>query len=642
MKPSDRNKIKMSKDDVNSRRKKFLKKVAVTTALVGVTGIAVQNLAEIKGASAMMRPPVKPPISKPAGTFIGSGGNFRPVYKPVTSGIGGFKPTSVKPPAVKPPVIKPPTVKPPVAPKPGTSVVKPPVAPKPGVGTTSGKPSSISSVSKPGTSNNANNGTSVIKPGNTSSLINKYEGMNKGNGKLPIDTAPPKPGAKPPAKPPIVTQSTGSGVGKPSGVTGSQTGSGGLKPTGTSGKPSGTTSTGTQSGKPSGTTSAGSQTGSGGLKPTGTSGKPSGTTSTGAQPGKPGITSTGTQTGAGGLKPTGTSSKPGGTTSTGTQTGKPGSGKLGAAATVGTQTSVKGSRSSSLKKDSTVNTSRVSSNTTNNTVHSSGGGKFSKVMAAFGVLTTGAFLATSIVGILQGQQSLEAQKQLQQEAIQAQQDLMNNQQRQEYEKLAAQLGGTYDPETGVIILPSGSKLNVMTGIVTHPDGSWTDANGNLHMPDGSGTIKPNGDVQINGVGTIDKEGNLVLNDGSGHYDPQGNFHASGQLNSVIGIAGGAGYGGMYTDTRYGGTDVINQSGNYGKKAYDGITHEEAHSKASAHLSVERGIFTAKEFDSIVNLIISAKLNKPMAERMTKDGQFTSEQLQVILDLLDIYEKNGKI
>ena len=605
MKPSDRNKIKMSKDDVNSRRKKFLKKVAVTTALVGVTGIAVQNLAEIKGASAMMRPPVKPPISKPAGTFIGSSGNFRPVYKPVTSGIGGFKPTTVKPPAVKPPVIKPPTVKPPVAPKPGTSVVKPPVAPKPGVGTTSGKPSSISSVSKPGTSNNANNGTSVIKPGNTSSLINKYEGMNKGNGKLPIDTAPPKPGAKPPAKPPIVTQSTGSGVGKPSGVTGSQTGSGGLKPTGTSGKPSGTTSTG-------------------------------------AQPGKPGITSTGTQTGAGGLKPTGTSSKPGGTTSTGTQTGKPGSGKLGAAATVGTQTSVKGSRSSSLKKDSTVNTSRVSSNTTNNTVHSSGGGKFSKVMAAFGVLTTGAFLATSIVGILQGQQSLEAQKQLQQEAIQAQQDLMNNQQRQEYEKLAAQLGGTYDPETGVIILPSGSKLNVMTGIVTHPDGSWTDANGNLHMPDGSGTIKPNGDVQINGVGTIDKEGNLVLNDGSGHYDPQGNFHASGQLNSVIGIAGGAGYGGMYTDTRYGGTDVINQSGNYGKKAYDGITHEEAHSKASAHLSVERGIFTAKEFDSIVNLIISAKLNKPMAERMTKDGQFTSEQLQVILDLLDIYEKNGKI
>ena len=133
-----------------------------------------------------------------------------------------------------------------------------------------------------------------------------------------------------------------------------------------------------------------------------------------------------------------------------------------------------------------------------------------------------------------------------------------------------------------------------------------------------------------------------MNDGSGHYDPQGNFHASGQLNSVIGIAGGAGYGGMFTDTKYGGTDVINQSSNYGKKAYDGITHEEAYSKANAHSSVEKGVFTAKEFDSITNLIISAKLNKPMAEKMTQDGQFNNEQLQVILDLLDIYEKNGKL
>ena len=600
MKPSDRNKIKISEHDINLKRKKFLKKVAMTTALFGVAGIAAQNFSDIKTASAMMKPgALKLPISKPAGSFIGSNGNFRPIYKPTTSASVG-----IKPPVPAKPGAGVSTVKPPVPAKPGAGVntVKPPVPPKPSSGATTVKPNSTNASS--GTVNKPGSGTDVIQTGNTSSLINRFEGMNKPGGGLHIETSPNKPAPKPPTapskpqgisgKPPTITQTnTGS----------SSTGSGGLKPGSTAGKP------GTGSGglKPGSTSSTGMQTGTGGLKPGSTS-------------------STGTQTGSGGLKP-------------GSTAGKPGTG-------VGTQTSLKTPKADSLKADGKVNSNRIdkSSTSTTTTVNnsSSGGGKFSKVMAVFGVLTTGAFLATSIVGILQGQQSLESQRQLQNEAIQAQQDLIKNQQREEYEKLAAQLGGKYDPETGVIILPSGSKLNVTTGIVTHPDGSWTDANGNLHMPDGSGVIKPNGNIQINGVGTIDKDGNLVLNDGSGHYDPQGNFHASGQLNSVIGIAGGAGYGGMFTDTKYGGTDVINQSSNYGKKAYDGITHEEAYSKANAHSSVEKGVFTAKEFDSITNLIISAKLNKPMAEKMTQDGQFNNEQLQVILDLLDIYEKNGKI
>ena len=681
MKPSDRNKIKISEHDINLKRKKFLKKVAMTTALFGVAGIAAQNFSDIKTASAMMKPgALKLPISKPAGSFIGSNGNFRPIYKPTTSASVGIKPpVPAKPGAgvstVKPPVPAKPgagvnTVKPPVPAKPGAGVntVKPPVPPKPSSGATTVKPNSTNASS--GTVNKPGSGTDVIQTGNTSSLINRFEGMNKPGGGLHIETSPNKPAPKPPTapskpqgisgKPPTITQTnTGS----------SSTGSGGLKPGSTAGKP------GTGSGglKPGSTSSTGTQTGSGGLKPgstadkpgTGTGGlKPGSTSSTGTQTGsgglKPGSTADKPGTGTGGLKPGSTSStgmqtgtgglKPGSTSSTGTQTGsgglKPGStaGKPGTG--VGTQTSLKTPKADSLKADGKVNSNRIdkSSTSTTTTVNnsSSGGGKFSKVMAVFGVLTTGAFLATSIVGILQGQQSLESQRQLQNEAIQAQQDLIKNQQREEYEKLAAQLGGKYDPETGVIILPSGSKLNVTTGIVTHPDGSWTDANGNLHMPDGSGVIKPNGNIQINGVGTIDKDGNLVLNDGSGHYDPQGNFHASGQLNSVIGIAGGAGYGGMFTDTKYGGTDVINQSSNYGKKAYDGITHEEAYSKANAHSSVEKGVFTAKEFDSITNLIISAKLNKPMAEKMTQDGQFNNEQLQVILDLLDIYEKNGKI
>ena len=672
MKPSDRNKIKISEHDINLKRKKFLKKVAMTTALFGVAGIAAQNFSDIKTASAMMKPGAfKPPISKPAGSFIGSNGNFRPIYKPTTSASVG----------IKPPV--------PAKPGAGVNTVKPPVPPKPSSGATTVKPNSTNASS--GTANKPGSGTDVIQTGNTSSLINRFEGMNKPGGGLHIETSPNKPAPKPPTAPskPQISGQNLSGTttpntqasSKPQGISGkpptitqtntgsSSTGSGGLKPGSTAGKP------GTGSGglKPGSTSSTGTQTGSGGLKPgstadkpgTGTGGlKPGSTSSTGTQTGsgglKPGSTADKPGTGTGGLKPGSTSStgmqtgtgglKPGSTSSTGTQTGsgglKPGStaGKPGTG--VGTQTSLKTPKADSLKADGKFNSNRIdkSSTSTTTTVNnsSSGGGKFSKVMAVFGVLTTGAFLATSIVGILQGQQSLGAQRQLQNEAIQAQQDLIKNQQREEYEKLAAQLGGKYDPETGVIILPSGSKLNVTTGIVTHPDGSWTDANGNLHMPDGSGVIKPNGNIQINGVGTIDKDGNLVLNDGSGHYDPQGNFHASGQLNSVIGIAGGAGYGGMFTDTKYGGTDVINQSSNYGKKAYDGITHEEAYSKANAHSSVEKGVFTAKEFDSITNLIISAKLNKPMAEKMTQDGQFNNEQLQVILDLLDIYEKNGKI
>ena len=672
MKPSDRNKIKISEHDINLKRKKFLKKVAMTTALFGVAGIAAQNFSDIKTASAMMKPGAfKPPISKPAGSFIGSNGAFRPIYKPTTSASVG----------IKPPV--------PAKPGAGVNTVKPPVPPKPSSGATTVKPNSTNASS--GTANKPGSGTDVIQTGNTSSLINRFEGMNKPGGGLHIETSPNKPAPKPPTAPskPQISGQNLSGTttpntqasSKPQGISGkpptitqtntgsSSTGSGGLKPGSTAGKP------GTGSGglKPGSTSSTGTQTGSGGLKPgstadkpgTGTGGlKPGSTSSTGTQTGsgglKPGSTADKPGTGTGGLKPGSTSStgmqtgtgglKPGSTSSTGTQTGsgglKPGStaGKPGTG--VGTQTSLKTPKADSLKADGKFNSNRIdkSSTSTTTTVNnsSSGGGKFSKVMAVFGVLTTGAFLATSIVGILQGQQSLGAQRQLQNEAIQAQQDLIKNQQREEYEKLAAQLGGKYDPETGVIILPSGSKLNVTTGIVTHPDGSWTDANGNLHMPDGSGVIKPNGNIQINGVGTIDKDGNLVLNDGSGHYDPQGNFHASGQLNSVIGIAGGAGYGGMFTDTKYGGTDVINQSSNYGKKAYDGITHEEAYSKANAHSSVEKGVFTAKEFDSITNLIISAKLNKPMAEKMTQDGQFNNEQLQVILDLLDIYEKNGKI
>ena len=263
-------------------------------------------------------------------------------------------------------------------------------------------------------------------------------------------------------------------------------------------------------------------------------------------------------------------------------------------------------------------------------------------MTAIGLVSTVAFLGTAIAGIIQGQQSMEMQVKLQQEAIKAQEELMKNQQTQEYEKLAAQLGSKYDPEAGVIILPDGSKLHVITGIVTHPDGSWTDQNGNLHLPDGSGVIKPDGSVDINGVGTIDKDGNLVLEDGSGYFDKDGNFVSSGSMNQIVGMATGAGYGGMYTDTKFGGKSVIAQSENYGYKAYSRDEYDRAQEKAVSHKSVTDGIFTAREYDAVVNLIISSKLNKSMVEKMGQDGAFTSAQIEVINQLLDTFNSSGKL
>ncbi len=356
-------------------------------------------------------------------------------------------------------------------------------------------------------------------------------------------------------------------------------------------------------------------------------------------------------------------------------------------------------------------------------------------MGIIGLVSTVAFLGTSVAGILQGERSLEAQRELQEEAIKAQQQLAENQQREEYEKLAAQLGGTYDPDKGVIILPDGSTLNVVTGIVTYPDGSWVDQNGNLHLPgggtidkdgndkgviilpdgstlnvvtgivtypDGSwvdqngnlhlpggGTIDKDGNINLDGIGTIDKDGNLVLEDGSGHFDSDGNFHPSGEINTVKGVSGGVGFGGMYIgtidkdgnlvledgsghfdsdgnfhpsgeintvkgvsggvgfggmyiDTSFGGMKVSNQSGNYGSKAYDKGAYDEAFAKSQSHSSVEEGIFTAREYDAIVNLILSAKLNENIAKQMEKDGQLTSDQLEVVLKLLNNFNSSGKI
>ena len=623
MKSKDESQTKVKHDkEVDSKRKKFLNKVAMATAFVGVTGIGIQNLPEVKEVSAMMKVPTTRPPSpslKPGGVFVGSTGGFRPVSPSV--GIGK-NPISSQ---IKNPV--------------NNSTIKNPVT-----GTTG------STIKNPVTSstNKPNNGTSTIKPGNTGNLVNKFEGMNNGSGNTPISTKPPSTSTnKPITAPP--KPNTGTGIGttappKPNMGTGMGTQS---KPNtgtgmGTQSKPNtgtgtGTTTappkpnTGTSTGAPSkpqtGNTTTGSTNGLSQNKPGGNTNLDSGkkpviTTQTNQNGSKPGTSGTGQNT-----------SKPGGATN---NTGKP-------------NNRPSGSYSNSLAGDDTpTNTRRVSSTTTNNTTNNTtnttqtgGKDRFGKVMGVIGLVSTVAFLGTSVAGILQGERSLEAQRELQEEAIKAQQQLAENQQREEYEKLAAQLGGTYDPDRGVIVLPDGSELNVVTGIVTYPDGSWVDQNGNLHLP-GGGTIDKDGNINLDGIGTVDKDGNLVLEDGSGHFDSDGNFHPSGEINTVKGVSGGVGFGGMHLDTQFGGMKVLNQSGNYGSKAYDKNAYDEALAKSHSHSSVEEGIFTAREYDAIVNLILSAKLNENIAKQMEKDGQLTSAQLEVVLKLLDSFNSSGKI
>ena len=679
MKSKDESQTKVKHDkEVDSKRKKFLNKVAMATAFVGVTGIGIQNLPEVKEVSAMMKvPTTKPPSTslKPGGMFAGSTGGFRPVSPSV--GIGK-NPISSQ---IKNPV--------------NNSTIKNPVT-----GTTG------STIKNPVTSstNKPNNGTSTIKPGNTGNLVNKFEGMNNGSGNTPISTkppststnkpitAPPKPntgtgiGTTAPSKPNMGTgmgtqskPNTGTGMGtqsKPNTGTGTGTTTAPSKPnTGTStGAPSkpntGTnTTTGSTNGlsqnKPGGNTNLDS-----GKKPvittqTNQNGSKPGTSGTGQNTSKPGTSGSGNSAGASGStagKPGSGSltSKPGGSTTGGTsQNGsKPGTSGTGqntskpGGATNNTgkpNNRPSGSSSNSLAGDDTpTNTRRVSSTTTNNTTNNTtnttqtgGKDRFGKVMGVIGLVSTVAFLGTSVAGILQGERSLEAQRELQEEAIKAQQQLAENQQREEYEKLAAQLGGTYDPDRGVIVLPDGSELNVVTGIVTHPDGSWVDQNGNLHLP-GGGTIDKDGNINLDGIGTVDKDGNLVLEDGSGYFDSDGNFHPSGEINTVKGVSGGVGFGGMHLDTQFGGMKVLDQSGNYGSKAYDKNAYDEALAKSHSHSSVEEGIFTAREYDAIVNLILSAKLNENIAKQMEKDGQLTSAQLEVVLKLLDSFNSSGKI
>ena len=652
MKSNNKNKNKNKNVDIN-KRKKFLDGVAMATAFVGVTGIGIQNLSDVKEASALFKPPVaaKPPMSKPP-TFVNSSGISRPITAPgIKPGVSGIKPGVG---GVKPGV---------GGVKPGVSGVKPGVGGvKPSVG--AGKPGQV---------------VTGGKPGHVQQMVDKFNGISgTGSGK-PIG-APSKPitstatggGIKAPAKPVGAGASgvAGSSTSKP-GASGVGTGSSTSKPgasgvgigsstskPGASGvagsstsKPGAGVGTGPSTSKPGasgvGTGPSTSKPGASGIgSGSSTSSKPSGegaVTGSGASSSKPTlITGTGSTSGKPGTSTVGTSTseKPGTSTAGTSTSGKPGTETTGTTTgNLGGSGSGSGATSASLKKDTSVNNSRISSESIKT---SSGGSKMQKALGIVGLVSTVAFLGTSIAGIVQGQQSMDMQAKLQADAVKAQQELVKQQELKEYEKLAAQLGGKYDPDKGVIHLPNGGQLNVTTGIVTNPDGSWVDQFGNLHMPDGSGMLDKDGNLVINGIGTVDKDGNLILNDGSGYYDSDGNFHSTGTIGSVQGKSSGVGFGGMYVDTNYGGDKILSQSYNYGSRAYDKSAFDKAETKAFSHSSVEKGTFTAKEFSAIENLILSGQLNEPLAKNMQKDGQLTADQLEVVLNLIGIYNKNGTI
>ena len=627
MKSNDKKQDIKSKEELELlKRKKFLNKMAMATAFVGVTSIGGSNLVDINKTLAIMKPTtVKPiittPSLKPGGLFVGSNGGYRPVSSGIKLPTSTIKPTTSTT-------------------KPTTSTIKPTI-----------------------NSNNTNLEGTGIKPGNTSSLVNKFENISGGG----------KPTA--PSKPNISSSSGTTSQSKPSTNNSSQTskpntnvGSSSNKQpvtTQTGSKPNSSgTSSGSNSSKPtlggntskpnsSGNGSQGNKTNVNDPDGSGTSGKPTlgGNTS---KPSSSGNGSQGNKTNvndpdgpetSGNLTLGGNASKPNssgnGNQGNKTNVNDPDGIDNNRGSLKGTTTSGKPSSSNLLEEDGNVNSNKIST-VTNSMTNSGNGDRFGKIVGVIGLLSTAAFLGTSIASIIQGQQSLDIQQKLQQDSIKAQEELEKNKEKEEYEKLAAQLGGKYDPDRGVIVLPNGSELNVVTGIVTYPDGSWVDQNGNLHLPDGSGVIKPDGEINIDGIGTLDKDGNLVLDDGSGYFDSDGNFHSSGSINSIRGVSGGVGYGGMYIDSNFGGNTVINQSINYGAKAYDQSVYDEAITKASSHKSVEDGVFTTREYDSIVNLIVSSKINTNVAKNMVDSGQLTQEQLSVVLELLDIYEKSGKI
>ena len=542
------------------------------------------------------------------------------------------------------------------------------IKPKPPTSTGSG--SSVTAPSKPNTGVGTGSVTAPNKP-NTGVGTGSVTAPSKPNAGTGTLTSQNKPSAGTSSGSSSLTSKPGGTNSSSSGLTnkpGSTSNSGGL-----SNKNPSSSSTGTQGNKaPSNQTGTGSSnqltkkdpSTSTNNKPTSNQGTQTGN-SNGANKGNAGTSSTGASGSSTGANSGSTSNKnnnnntTNGNGSGNTNTNGSGSSNGGTNSTGSLNSAGSGQNrrpSNSLETDNgATNTRRVGSTssnnsttnntTTNNTTNNTSGGRGSKLGTAatvLGVITSLGFLGSTIYGIIQGTQSIDQQRQLQEEAIKAQEQLADKQTREQYEKLALQLGGKYDHATGTIILPDGSVMYVLTGIVKHPDGSWTDQNGNLHMPDGSGSIDKDGNINIDGVGKVDKDGNIILEDGSGVIDKDGVFHPSGNISAIKGISGGAGYGGMYIDTQFGGTEVINQSSNYGSKAHDKAEYDAIMTKTSSHASVKNGVFTSKEYDSVVNLILSSKLSRPMAETMKEDGKFTDAQFEVVLELLNLYETSGKI
>lgn len=576
-----------------SKRKKVLNNIAVATAVAGITGVVTQTASESIEASAKFG--IKQPILSKPPSFTGSAGGNRPVgshsYIPGSfPGVGGIN-------------------------KPGTG------------GINANRPGTYPGASKPKPPSVVTGGSTSSKPSNTGNV-----------------TAPPKPGTstntgsnKPTAPPKPNGSLTGPGSKNPSN---NQTDGGGLK------KPETNKPTGDNGGlnKPGLDKPSLNKPGSGQTGNNDGAGKPS--------LNKPGSTQVGDKDGAG----TSTGNKPGSTQDgdkdgVGTSTGnKPGSTQGGDKDGVGTSGGNDGGRKPSVNnKNLEEDTSSGGKGAINSQVNAATGGnkgdgyqKVGAIAGVVGIISTVAFLATSVYGIMQGQQSMEMQLQMQNDAIDNQLKFAEAEEDRQREQLAAQLGGVYNKEKLRIEFEDGSYYELLTGITRYPNGDWIDAQGNYHYADGSGSVDKDGNITVGGVGVVDPDGNLILGDGSGYYDPEGNFHPSGSSAQIKGFGNEDGYGGMYVDTGEGSLDVRNQSDNYGKKAYSSESHESEYNAAYSHYSVESGIFTAEEYSNVVHLIKSAKLNTPILELMAKEGEFSSEQVRVIAELLETYEKSGEI
>lgn len=290
------------------------------------------------------------------------------------------------------------------------------------------------------------------------------------------------------------------------------------------------------------------------------------------------------------------------------------------------------------------------------------------------------FLVMGVAQMIQSESQLQLQKQLQDQAIAAEEKLLEKQHEHDkemqdryYAYEAAMQGaqggiipgelveieidgkkvkGTYD-EHGNFHLEDGSGYVDKDGNYHLADGSgYYDAEENFHYSDGTGYLDKDGKFhQSDGSGYFDKDGNFFPSDKSGYYDKEGNFFPSedssdnsdiGDENDYIEADGEdfnrhrrTSYGGYFEDDNIEDSVQVFRSKNHEPTVYSQSDRFEKF--------IENGIFTHKELQGIKENILAGRLNFSLIEYMYEElDLLTYEQAEASLEMLKYYTENGSL